>query len=337
MEFDPIHKEEAMEMKISIDQSKSDPCLDLLLSSSDQSSSSSSDSSLFSSLTSSPSHHGSFHGSSSLTKTDEPQLSHCLLETISTAAPTHISALSQEHEGIMLGGPSMKAMVWAGGRIFSAHGGEPRIRVWMKTNKISREDEGRRRKKKGSEEPFILEHKQIGSMPRRKDCFIKGLSQRNYVQVRRHEKKLWIEHSDTISCLALGSIDSSQVLYSGSWDKTIKVWRLKDLKCLEGFRAHHDAVQAMVTSRDGFLYTSSSDGTIKVWTRERDDEADGSHLSSSSWLSKKKKKKKKKHVRFPAFAFFASRSRRQKNKRPFMSLSLSLMYESRHTKTPDLH
>ena len=35
MEFDPIHKEEAMEMKISIDQSKSDPCLDLLLSSSD--------------------------------------------------------------------------------------------------------------------------------------------------------------------------------------------------------------------------------------------------------------------------------------------------------------
>ena len=72
MEFEDLHRsihkeeEEAMEMKISIDQSKSDPCLHLLLSSSDQSSSScdQSDSSLFSSLTSSPTHHGSFHGSS---------------------------------------------------------------------------------------------------------------------------------------------------------------------------------------------------------------------------------------------------------------------------------
>lgn len=83
-------------------------------------------------------------------------------------------------------------------------------------------------------------------------------------QVRRHKKALWIDHHDTISVLAVGK----NVLYSGSWDKTIKVWRLADLKCVESIAAHSDAVNALVVDpHRGFLYSGSADGSVKVWER----------------------------------------------------------------------
>lgn len=83
-------------------------------------------------------------------------------------------------------------------------------------------------------------------------------------QVRRHKKALWIDHHDTISVLAVGK----KVLYSGSWDKTIKVWRLADLKCVESIAAHGDAVNALaVDPHRGFLYSGSADGSVKVWER----------------------------------------------------------------------
>jgi WD40 repeat protein len=82
--------------------------------------------------------------------------------------------------------------------------------------------------------------------------------------VRRHKKALWIDHHDTISVLAVGK----NVLYSGSWDKTIKVWRLADLKCVESIAAHSDAVNALVVDpHRGFLYSGSADGSVKVWER----------------------------------------------------------------------
>ena len=85
-----------------------------------------------------------------------------------------------------------------------------------------------------------------------------------HFQVRRHKKALWIDHHDTISVLAVGK----NVLYSGSWDKTIKVWRLADLKCVESIAAHSDAVNALVVDpHRGFLYSGSADGSVKVWER----------------------------------------------------------------------
>jgi WD40 repeat protein len=84
--------------------------------------------------------------------------------------------------------------------------------------------------------------------------------------VRRHKKALWIDHHDTISVLAVGK----GVLYSGSWDKTIKVWRVSDLKCVESIAAHIDAVNALAVDLSrGFLYSGSADGTVKVWERSR--------------------------------------------------------------------
>ncbi|MCL7021624.1 hypothetical protein MKW94_015609 [Papaver nudicaule] len=86
------------------------------------------------------------------------------------------------------------------------------------------------------------------------------MKQKNYVQIRRNHKCLWIEHADSISCLAV----SNGLVYSGSWDKTLKIWRVSDLKCLESIKAHDDAINGLVTE-NGRVYSASADGKIKIW------------------------------------------------------------------------
>lgn len=56
-------------------------------------------------------------------------------------------------------------------------------------------------------------------------------------------------------------------MYSVSWDKTFKIWDLSSGNnwCLESFNAHEDAINAVVVSDDGVVYTASADGCIKVW------------------------------------------------------------------------
>ncbi|KAJ7296204.1 hypothetical protein O6H91_11G081800 [Diphasiastrum complanatum] len=100
-----------------------------------------------------------------------------------------------------------------------------------------------------------------------KNFLVTCLHPKNYVHVRRHRKSLWIKHSDTISVLAKGPSD---LLYSGSWDKTFKVWRLSDFKCLESIAAHDDAINALLVSSKNYVYTASADAKIKVWERNAD-------------------------------------------------------------------
>ncbi|KAH6803456.1 Transducin/WD40 repeat-like superfamily protein [Perilla frutescens var. frutescens] len=142
------------------------------------------------------------------------------------------------------GDGSVKALVTAGNRVFTAHQ-DSRIRAW----KVSR----------SSENVFKL----VDTLPTTKDYLGKFMKQSNYVQTRRHHKVLWIEHSDSISCLAV----SDGLIYSGSWDKTIKVWRMSDFRCLESIKAHDDAINGLVAS-NGVVYSASADGKIKVWGKE---------------------------------------------------------------------
>lgn len=145
---------------------------------------------------------------------------------------------------------AVKAIVVAGEKVFSAHQ-DHKIRVW----------------KRSRSQPAC--HKHVATLPTAKDYLINCVFPKNYVQVRRHHKKLWIEHADTISVLAIGK--SNKLLYSGSWDKTVKIWRLSDLKCLESIPAHDDAVNALVVSPDRYLYTASADSKVKVWTKKSKD------------------------------------------------------------------
>lgn len=82
------------------------------------------------------------------------------------------------------------------------------------------------------------------------------------MQVRRHKTSLWVQHNDAVSSLAV----SNEKLYSVSWDKTLKVWDPKSLRCKESLTVHEDAVNAVVVSVDGVVYTGSADGRIRVWT-----------------------------------------------------------------------
>ncbi|XP_015881927.3 protein JINGUBANG [Ziziphus jujuba] len=142
------------------------------------------------------------------------------------------------------GDGSVKALVSVGNKVFTAHQ-DSRIRVW----KVSRR----------SENVFRL----VDTLPTTKDYLGKFMKQSNYVQTRRHHKRLWIEHADSISCLTV----SNGLIYSGSWDKTLKVWRISDLKCLESIKAHDDAINGLVACK-GIVYSASADGKIKAWGKD---------------------------------------------------------------------
>ncbi|KAL6843538.1 hypothetical protein ACP4OV_026600 [Aristida adscensionis] len=142
----------------------------------------------------------------------------------------------------------VKAIVISGERIFTGHQ-DGKIRVW----KVS---------------PKNGLHKRVGSLPRLRDFLRGSLNPSNYVEVRKNRTALWIRHSDAVSCLSPTDADKG-LLYSGSWDRTFKVWRITDSKCLESVVAHDDNVNAIVAAFDGLVFTGSADGTVKVWRREQ--------------------------------------------------------------------
>lgn len=65
------------------------------------------------------------------------------------------------------------------------------------------------------------------------------------------------------------TVDTDQgLLYSGSWDRTFKVWRISDSKCLESVQAHDDAINSVGIGFCSLFFTGSADGTVKAWRRE---------------------------------------------------------------------
>ncbi|KAJ1391921.1 WD40/YVTN repeat-like-containing domain superfamily [Sesbania bispinosa] len=140
----------------------------------------------------------------------------------------------------------VKSIAFSGSRVFTAHQ-DCKIRVWLITPS--------------------KRHRLLSSLPTVKDKLSRCIIPRNYVTVRRHRKGLWIQHCDTVSGLAV----NERLMYSVSWDKSFKIWDLTGYRCLESVKAHEDAINAVVVSDDGAVYTASADGCIKVW--KRDDKA----------------------------------------------------------------
>ncbi|XP_050364411.1 protein JINGUBANG-like [Argentina anserina] len=141
----------------------------------------------------------------------------------------------------------VKTIVIYGERIFTGHQ-DGKIRVWKVSQK----------------KPSL--HKRVGSLPTMKDFLRSSMNPKNYVEVRRHRNVVRIRHFDAVSCMSLN--EELGILYSGSWDKTVKVWRIADSKCLESIVAHDDAVNSVVVGFDSLVFTGSADGTVKVWRRE---------------------------------------------------------------------
>ncbi|KAM0873151.1 hypothetical protein ACQ4PT_038200 [Festuca glaucescens] len=85
----------------------------------------------------------------------------------------------------------------------------------------------------------------------------------NHVPIRRHHRRLWIEHADAVSGVAASADD--RLLFSVSWDRTLKVWAVPSLRCLQSLPAHDDAVNAVAVAPDGTAYTGSADRRVRVW------------------------------------------------------------------------
>ncbi|ONI15823.1 hypothetical protein PRUPE_3G063300 [Prunus persica] len=74
------------------------------------------------------------------------------------------------------------------------------------------------------------------------------------------------QHNDHISCLAYNKED--KLLYTGSWDKTVKAWKINERCCVDSFVAHEGQVNGIVINQeDGCVFTCSSDGSVKIWRR----------------------------------------------------------------------
>ncbi|EXC07347.1 Myosin heavy chain kinase B [Morus notabilis] len=153
----------------------------------------------------------------------------------------------KEFSGFKSNSGLVKAIIISGQKIFTGHQ-DGKIRVW----------------KINPRNPSV--HKRAGTLPTLMDIFKCSVKPSNYVQVRRRRTALWIKHSDAISCLSLS--DDKTLLYSASWDRTLKVWRIENSKCVESINAHDDAVNSVVATVEGLVFTGAADGTVKVWKRE---------------------------------------------------------------------
>ncbi|CAN4107616.1 unnamed protein product [Withania somnifera] len=158
-----------------------------------------------------------------------------LLYTGSDSKNIRVWKSLKEYSGFKSHSGLVKAIVVYGDKIFTGHQ-DGKIRVWKFLGK------------KG------------------KQYLKSSINPKAYVEIRRNRNVPWIKHFDAVSCMSLDK--ERGLLYSGSWDKTLKVWRLSDSKCLESINAHEDAINSVVIGFDGLVFTGSADGTVKAWRRE---------------------------------------------------------------------
>jgi WD40 repeat protein len=72
-------------------------------------------------------------------------------------------------------------------------------------------------------------------------------------------------HDDNIHTLAV-SPDGTQ-LFSGSVDKTVKIWSLPEGALVKTLTGHSDHVSSLAVSPDGTrLFSGSGDKTVKIWS-----------------------------------------------------------------------
>jgi diadenosine tetraphosphatase ApaH/serine/threonine PP2A family protein phosphatase len=72
------------------------------------------------------------------------------------------------------------------------------------------------------------------------------------------------DHTDTVLTLAFSA--DGEVLATGSWDSTVKLWRVSDGSLITSLDDHTEPVLTLAFSADGeVLATGSADSTVKLW------------------------------------------------------------------------
>ncbi|KAF9623349.1 hypothetical protein IFM89_000838 [Coptis chinensis] len=161
--------------------------------------------------------------------------------------PLNSDPIHHDDNVVAIRNGAVKSLVILGNTLFSAHQ-DNKIRVWQIDDDMNQK------------------YKKLATLPTLGDRVMKLLPPKNYVQVRRHKKCTWVHHVDAVSALVFSRDDA--LLYSASWDRTFKIWRTSDFRCLESVNnAHDDAINAIAVSNNGFVYTGSADNKIKVWNK----------------------------------------------------------------------
>ncbi|KAM1219549.1 protein JINGUBANG-like [Malus sylvestris] len=121
-------------------------------------------------------------------------------------------------------------------KVYAAYG-DGKVRVWQRTW-----DGG-------------LKHVRLATIPKT-GSYVRSL----YIAAGKDKM-----HMGAITSLAINV--SEDILYSASIDRTVKVWRISDLKCIETIKAHAGPINEIIIADDGVLYTASDDATVRVWRR----------------------------------------------------------------------
>ncbi|XP_021726178.1 protein JINGUBANG-like [Chenopodium quinoa] len=147
----------------------------------------------------------------------------------------------------------VRAMVAHGEVLFTSHK-DHKIRVWNMKDCSGNSSSSSFRPRKLTTLPNDSHFKKIISRPIAPQ--IKGTSKPIIIP----------QHRDTISCMAYYHVEG--ILYTGSFDRTVKAWRVNEKKCVDSFIAHGGNINDMVVNQqNGYLITCSSDGTVKMWLR----------------------------------------------------------------------
>ncbi|KAL1539380.1 protein JINGUBANG-like [Salvia divinorum] len=170
-------------------------------------------------------------------------------------------------------GSAVKSITVINGKLITAHA-DHKIRVWrIKDLNISMPKSNVSVNAISNSNSSVSETAKLkltATLPTGVDRCVRMFSAGSYVEVRRHRRQTWVHHVDAVAALA-ASADGA-FLYSVSWDRSMKVWRSTDFRCVESVQAaHDDAINAVAAAVDGSVYTGSADQLIKVW-RRRDGE-----------------------------------------------------------------
>ncbi|KAK3159058.1 hypothetical protein QOZ80_2AG0145140 [Eleusine coracana subsp. coracana] len=160
----------------------------------------------------------------------------------------------------------VKCLVATGndGTVLSSHQ-DGKIRAWRRASgaqKNSEEEDGGGAHQHQRRRRLVLRAVLPTACDRLRTCLVPW----SYVEVRRHRRRTWVHHVDAVAALAVSP--DGALLYSASWDRSLKVWGLPGFRCLQSVpAAHDDAINAIVASPDGHVYTGSADRRIRAWRR----------------------------------------------------------------------
>ncbi|KAK8913763.1 Zinc finger CCCH domain-containing protein 59 [Platanthera zijinensis] len=138
--------------------------------------------------------------------------------------------------------PRVLALLAHSDMLFTAHG-DRRVRIWTVTTS-------------SASSTLALRWWKTATFPPRRLRF----------SLFRWQGRSKEEHRDEVTCLAL--FIAGELLYTGSWDRTVKVWHVRDGTCVDSFVAHEGRVNAVAVGQDdGGVFTAGLDGCVKVWRR----------------------------------------------------------------------